>query len=191
MISESLNFLFQMSVWIAITIVNFQHTHLDLILTNESYKGIIYSGILLNSYWIKPGAHHEPIMGWVRYEELCWWKQMLSTQQAASKTCIVLILSRKICQTHVKPQIWLLRADLLNNQPDVLQIVKNDIYFFPQRILYNTFVLRLLGEVVRTFYPRTIFFSLWSVPMEWTKIEKKYSSMHFQRLMYSKIKIAW
>ena len=31
--------------------------------------------------------------------------------------------------------------------------------FFLQRILYNTFVLRLLGEVVRTFYP-TIFFPL-------------------------------
>ena len=138
MILESLNFLFQMSVWIAITMtVNFQHTHLDLILTNESYKGIIYSGILLNSYWIKPGAHHEPIMGWVRYEELCWWKQMLSTQQAASKTCIVLILSRKICQTHVKPQIWLLRADLRNNQPDVLQIVKM-IYIFSHNVYFTT-----------------------------------------------------
>ena len=83
---------------------------------------------------------------------------------------------------------WLLRADLRNNQPDVFKIVKNDTYFFPRRILYNTFVLRLLGEVVRTFYP-TIF-SLWPVPTEWTKIERKYSSMHFQRLMYSKIKIA-
>ena len=151
------NFFFR-RVWIAISMWTSSTHNLDLISTNEPYKGIIYSGILLNSYWIKPGAHHEPIMGWVRYEELCWWKQMLSTQQAASKTCIVLILSRKICQTHVKPQIWLLRADLRNNQPDVLQIVKNDIYFFPQRILYNTFVLRLLPEVVRTFFPGTIFF---------------------------------
>ena len=33
--------------------VNFQDTHLDLILTNEPYKGIIYSGVLLNSYGIK------------------------------------------------------------------------------------------------------------------------------------------
>ena len=40
--------------------VNFQHTHLDLMLTNESNKEKIYSGILLNSYWIRPGAHH----GW-------------------------------------------------------------------------------------------------------------------------------
>ena len=49
-------------------------------------------------------------------------------------------------QTHVKPQIkyvisrWLFRADLRNNQPDVFETVKNDI-FFPQRILYNTFIL--------------------------------------------------
>ena len=27
-----------------------QHTYLDLTLTNELYKGIIYSGVLLNSY---------------------------------------------------------------------------------------------------------------------------------------------
>ena len=82
---------------------------------------------------------------------------------------------------------WLLRADLRNNQPDVLEIVKNDTFFL-QRILYNTFVLRRLGEVVRTFYPTIFFFGL--VPTEWTKIETKHSRMHFQRLMYSKIKIA-
>ena len=40
--------------------------------------------------------------------------------------------------------IWRLRADLRvrNNKPDVLEIVKNDI-FSQQRILYNTFVLWL------------------------------------------------
>ena len=102
------------------------------------------------------------------------------SQQAASETCIILILilSWKICQTHVR-----VRADLRNNQPDVLEIVKNDTFFL-QQILYNTFVLRLLGEVVRTFYPTIFFFGL--VPTEWTKIETKHSWMHFQRLMYSK-----
>ena len=37
-------------------------------------------------------------------------------------------------------------------------------------MLYNTFVLRLLGEEVSAFYPTICFFS---VP-EWTKIERKY-----------------
>ena len=51
MISESVLFFFQ-------KILNcsrqcelyLQHTYLDLTLTNELYKGIIYSGVLLNSY---------------------------------------------------------------------------------------------------------------------------------------------
>ena len=37
-------------------------------------------------------------------------------------------------------------------------------------MLYNTFVLRLLGEEVPAFYPTICFFS---VP-EWTKIERRY-----------------
>ena len=53
-------------------------------------------------------------------------------------------------------------------------------------MLYNTFFLRLLGEEVLTFYPTIFFFS---VPMEWTKIERKYSRTHFQRLMQSKLSI--
>ena len=53
------------------------------ILTNEPYKGIIYSGVLLNSYGIKLSK----IMKNYTDESGCY-----PPQQAASKTCIILIL---------------------------------------------------------------------------------------------------
>ena len=49
MISESLRF-FKKIMNCSQQSELFQHTHLDLILTNDPYKGTMYSGVLLNSY---------------------------------------------------------------------------------------------------------------------------------------------
>ena len=111
----------------------------------------------------------------------------------------------KIYQTHLKPQTWcnlfsrwLLRADLRNNQPqvvgsswkylfsadgnnqpDFLQIVK--IVFFPITDTFQHFCFTFV------FLSNDFFLSPNGMNQNQ---ERKYSRIHFHRLMYSKIKIA-
>ena len=86
---------------ISLMSVNFQHTHLDLILTNGPYKGTIswfWSSTkqLLNKTKRSPSwAPDKAEWDMKNYadESRCY-----PPQQVASKTCIILILSWKICK---------------------------------------------------------------------------------------------
>ena len=118
MILESLIF-FSRRFWIAVGNVNFRHTHLHLILTNQHYilEFYFYSyGIKLSKIWriilMKADVIHlsrQPPLD-------------LHNSYSYSFIC-------KIYQTHLKPQTWCnlfsrwrLRADLRTNQPQVVEI---------------------------------------------------------------------
>ena len=91
----------------------------------------------------------------------------------------------KIYQTHLKPQICnyqldeFQRINLRNNQPDVLEIVK--IVFFPITDTFEHFCFTFV------FLSNDVFLSPNGTNQNQ---ERKYSRIHFHRLMYSKIKIA-
>ena len=121
MILESLIF-FSRRFWIAVGNLNFRHTHLDLILTNQHYilEFYFYSyGIKLSKIWrivlMKAGSMLSASAG--------------SLQDLHNSYSYSYIFIWKIYQTHLKPQTWfnlfsrwLLRADLRNNQPQVVEI---------------------------------------------------------------------
>ena len=113
---------------------------------------------------------------------ICGWKRISTSAGSRPAKILIFILSYgKFAKPTYSHKFvisrWRLTGDLRKyNQPataDVLKIVKNDFFYHNG---YDTSVLRLLGEVVRTFYPTIFFFS---VLMEWTK-ERKYNRMHFQ-----------
>ena len=103
--------------------MNIQHAHLDLILTTEPYKRIIYSTKqLLNKKDMKIYAD----------ESGCY-----PPQQAASKTCMILIFILsygKFAKPTYSHNYGIsrrrLRVGLRNNQPGVSEILKNDFFSY-------------------------------------------------------------